>query len=849
MTATDGQLLERFRRHHDEAAFAELVGRHGPMVLGVCRRLLQDRHAAEDAYQATFLVLVRNAASIRRPDALGSWLYGVAYRIAVKLQRSAARARVKPVAELPEVAQPQGDPVTLVVWRELQPLLDEELQQLPEKYRAPLVLCELEGKSNAAAALELGWPASSLARRLARARELLHGRLTRRGVALSSGLLFPLLGEQARASLPSTLVGPTVRAAALLSLGQSAALEGVSPSAAALAAEVARAMLMTRVKVAAGLLLVVGLLGTAVGLGMQAVGGPKPAPPAALPPPPADGPAPAAAEGPPPAQPDPVEELRQALDARLPDQPTQEQKQFRKANLEKLVQKLHQIGQLRQALALQEWKDQDRDLGPTIDGPVRKELADRLARAVRAEFAQGDRLKRLAAIALIGDMGITVRDVDSDSTIASRFTPDLAEQMKDRDPAISAAAARVMGEILPDPKIAVPALADLEKTGGAVQRRAAAEGLASLIRNGTNLLRGRSPSGVEVTREGMAQLGRLVVPAAGHGVAAADAEVRRLSLDTLRATASTSSDMVIDPRDPTVLPPLGNKLSREEQDQIAVYLEQLREERKVLSPLLGALGEQGTAVDRALQDPDPAIRVAACRTVEALGKTRLRLHWRDARMAPIIKKQAQYQPFEDALRPGLRAAVPELAKLSAAGDTRQRLSALYALETLETEAAPAVEALVKAAGDENSFIRWAAARALGKMGPLRAEQAVPALSKLLEDQNKDVRVTAAAALERYGPAAKSAAEALGRAISHKDVRTRQWAIQALAALGSEGRPAVPALLAALSDPEAMVRAAVVRALGRIAPAIPAVRDGFRKALNDPDSEVRQAASDALLLGK
>src|SRR5262249_14554630 len=146
---TDGQLLERFLSRHEEAAFAALVRRHGPMVLGVCRRVLHHWHAAEDAFQATFLVLFRRARFLDLRGSIANWLYTAAYHVALKARADAAhrRLRERQVAEMPQAeAQPEE------VWRDLQPVLDEELNSLPEKYRAPIVLCYVEGKTNAKAA-------------------------------------------------------------------------------------------------------------------------------------------------------------------------------------------------------------------------------------------------------------------------------------------------------------------------------------------------------------------------------------------------------------------------------------------------------------------------------------------------------------------------------------------------------------------------------------------------------------------------------------------------------------------------------------------------------------------------
>src|SRR5262249_48128930 len=155
-----------------------LVRRHGPLVLGVCRRVLRDRHAAEDAFQATFLILLRRARSLDRRGSVASWLYTVAYHVALRARADAARRPppARPVPQPPEAG-----------WADLQPVLDEELGRLPDSYRAVVVLCYLEGKTNVEAARLLGWPVGTVKGRLARARDLLRARLTRRGITLSAG--------------------------------------------------------------------------------------------------------------------------------------------------------------------------------------------------------------------------------------------------------------------------------------------------------------------------------------------------------------------------------------------------------------------------------------------------------------------------------------------------------------------------------------------------------------------------------------------------------------------------------------------------------------------------------------
>jgi RNA polymerase sigma factor (sigma-70 family) len=249
---TDGQLLARFVAAHDESAFAALVARHGPMVLGVCRRVLRHEQDAEDAFQAAFLVLARKAGSVVKRESVGSWLYAVAYRAALEARSANARrqAHERQVKDLPH---PLIAPVEPQDWR---PLLDHELQRLPEKYRVPVVLCDLEGLPRREAAHRLGLAEGTLSSRLATARQLLARRLTRYGVSLSGGALATALAEGASAALPPTLVAVTSKAALLVAAGQ---LATVATPAAALTRGVLKVMFLAKLKVVVVLALVAGL--------------------------------------------------------------------------------------------------------------------------------------------------------------------------------------------------------------------------------------------------------------------------------------------------------------------------------------------------------------------------------------------------------------------------------------------------------------------------------------------------------------------------------------------------------------------------------------------------------------
>ncbi|HLN28226.1 MAG TPA: sigma-70 family RNA polymerase sigma factor [Gemmataceae bacterium] len=259
---SDLDLLERFTHEHEELVFETLLRRHGPLVLNVCRRVLQHDQDAEDVFQATFLVLARNARSIRKGASLGSWLYGVAYRLALKAKATAARRRAHE-RRLTQMAPTSSETIRQDI--ELGPLLDEELHRLPEQYRAPLILCYLEGKTNVEAAGVLGWAPGSMSKRLLRGRELLRDRLLHRGIALSSAALVTLLESNAQAAVPPVLLESSLRAAILVATGKTAA-GVVSTQVLQLAEGVLHTMFSTKLKVFAALVLSACLLAASSGL-------------------------------------------------------------------------------------------------------------------------------------------------------------------------------------------------------------------------------------------------------------------------------------------------------------------------------------------------------------------------------------------------------------------------------------------------------------------------------------------------------------------------------------------------------------------------------------------------------
>jgi RNA polymerase sigma factor (sigma-70 family) len=272
---SDEQLLDRFVEQREDAVFEAIVRRHGPMVWGVCRRVLWDRHDAEDAFQATFIVLARKAASVKIREKLGHWLYGVAYQTAMKAKSMRAKRRMREVlvTEVPEPIVVSGD-----LRDAFAESLDWELSRLPDKYRIPIVLCGLEGRTLREAAERLGWPIGTVSSRLSRARSMLAERLTRRGLLLSGGSLAVLLAQEsasASAGMPTKLIVSTARAASQIAAWGAVPAGVVSAEVAAMTHGVLKMMLLSKIKIATAMLMIISALavgGTGLAYQSQANG-------------------------------------------------------------------------------------------------------------------------------------------------------------------------------------------------------------------------------------------------------------------------------------------------------------------------------------------------------------------------------------------------------------------------------------------------------------------------------------------------------------------------------------------------------------------------------------------------
>jgi RNA polymerase sigma factor (sigma-70 family) len=441
---SDGQLLERFVALRDEAAFEALLCRHAPMVLGVCRRLLSHGHDAEDAFQATFLVLAHRARSIARRESVGSWLYGVAYRTALKARtETARRPRRAPLVDFPATSA-VGD----LAWQELCEALDEEVNRLAPRHRAPVVLCYFENKTYAEAARELGLAAGTVASRLARARALLRRRLLRRGLTLSAGLLGTLLAQNALgAVVHTTLVRTTLQR---VGSGVGAL---VSAPVTALTNGVLKTMLLTKLKIATALVVAAAVAGGGATLFVRA--------------------APAA-----------VEDRAVADGDKKPDAAAQIQ-----ALRKELDQARQEIAQLKRALGQAQedrrprpllyrgkpagfWVEQLNDGDPSYRLEAVRVLGIAAARdpklikpLLRMLHDEEDRV-RVAATHSLGQAGTAA-------------LPALTARLKEQEPVRSLAAV-ALGDIGPEAECAVPALVDVLRAQDTRAREAAADALGKI---------------------------------------------------------------------------------------------------------------------------------------------------------------------------------------------------------------------------------------------------------------------------------------------------------------------------------------------------------------------------------
>jgi HEAT repeat protein len=600
---------------------------------------------------------------------------------------------------------------------------------------------------------------------------------------------------------------------------------------------------------------------------------------------------------------DAVEELRLALKANAGTSKAGEE--YRRAALDKRIAALQSPGDMAQALLLTEWRDasviSDERAAAIVDLQARKELANKFKAAVQAILTKNETspratVARAAAAGLVGDTAALARDRGTQPEMLQAALADLAMDLikatKDPDLRVREQAVRSLGKVQADPTKVVPTLEGLLSNQPDNIRRAVAEALANLVRILPQLERKPRTTldkpGPVVSQEDIIQMTQSVVPAAGKGLADPNADVRRLSADALWQAALVLSDKIPDPRE-REYPPPGRPLTEEEGKNIGFERENVVRMRKQLMPLMKALTDQAAALSSATSDKDATVRVLALHAIEEMGNARMRLlrlgasvpetrpldggekkenekkegekkegtgasRGSDAsvRLAALENSSTRstfgFAAEEDPLQAGLRSTVRALAQALEDPKVEVRLAAVDALETLRDDAAPASARLAWALTDPDRFVRWSAARTLGRMSPSKVNTAevVKYLAGMLSDPDLDLRLIAAESLERYGPAAKAAVPALARVTIKGDAEIRRAAIHALVGIGTDAESAVPNIGMALENPDVRVRRAAAEALDRFGPLAKPVEKALRQALNDPDADVRRLSEDALL---
>ncbi len=554
---------------------------------------------------------------------------------------------------------------------------------------------------------------------------------------------------------------------------------------------------------------------------------------------------------------DPVEELRQVLKLPVGD-PTRNPAglEFRRQSVSERIKQLKTVSDLRRALQLTggTWRaDDEGELAiRNVDLPLRASVAERFRQSLREAMKSGGVAGQLAATELLEAVGATLQDSgDNKGGVTRPLASDVAALLKVNDPRVRATAARALGRINPDPASAAPALGGLLQSEQDVMvRRSAAAGLASLMqttielrKNGTtgNFYLFAKPE--EVVAAGVAALDA-AAPATGDE----DPEVRRFAIDAIELTAAALAELILatgDQKTAADMPPVGRAWTPDERKFVEEERQKVVNERNDVMPLANALLAQRRAINRALSDTDPAVRLIAARALEEVAHAHDKLQSREE---SIPHQNGSRPKIEQPLVKLILANLPAIEPLMDDPDPQIRLTLMNVLFMLGVEAKAAAPILVKALADPSLFVRWSAARVLGRTGPVATDESVPAIAALLRDPDLNVRQAAATTLERYGPAAKAALPQLINAVSTGDAEVRIGAILALAAMGSTARPAVPALIGALSYADDRVQRAAAETLGRgnFGDAARAAIPALRRAMEDEDPEVRKAASEALL---
>ncbi len=577
-----------------------------------------------------------------------------------------------------------------------------------------------------------------------------------------------------------------------------------------------------------------------------------------------------------PFPPDPIAQLREALKEPIPPDASDDKAvlkaalQKRKASLDERIASLHNLGEMSRALLLLEWHLDDPDeLVRQNEQDVWNALADRFTNSVRATLKSKDEAQEIAAANLLAETAVAARAFPSQTLLARRklaaFAPELVtiiESPDRRSPETRVAAVRALSRINPIAdsrktlETSVRGLGYVLKNGDVTERRAAARALGELVRVLTT-------STERASQESIPAIAVATIPVVVRGLGDADADVRRLSVEAIDLPVVAIADRT-----------LGEDV-RPEMVQLA----------QVLRDAASSGSDKGARLGQTVNDADPAVRLAARHALEDIGYFR-------QRMLPGVKRpylppdlgspdKVHHTPYEspftvrsseprkparkpeavhdvlaqdnqkptDLLLEGLKRTILDLAAGLADPNPRSRLAAVEALEMLGDEARPVAPAIVRSLEDPDKFVRWAAARTLGRIGekaPAGGDSAIAALSRLLFDADLSLQLAAATALGHYGPSARGAVEALGRRSLDGDAEIRIGAMHALESIGTDSAPALPQIATNLCADIPMVRRTAADVLGRFGSLAQASIPALRQALTDPDGDVRRAASDALL---
>jgi HEAT repeat protein len=516
----------------------------------------------------------------------------------------------------------------------------------------------------------------------------------------------------------------------------------------------------------------------------------------------------AAAQGP---EADPVEALRKVLGQ--PEDPwaflfAREDQQ---ATLNQRLQALQSVSQLRRALLLKDWGDRPQET------EARRRVAGRLAADLHASLRQGEPLRRLAAITLIGEIGTSIGG-DGPGGFTRQFGPDLARLALAGDCDQRRAIARALGAINADPAVAAPAFAALLQADAVAVRRAAAEGLGTWVQTLDGITPGPSAKKdmpVAATYRELLRVVQAILPVADQALADPDAEVRRLALRAIQLGLAALG-----------APPRSNREDLGQKREIPTPVE-VRACKDLLA------GQEGVVL-QALNDPRAEVRLQA---VQTLGE--------------MAQGQADFLQGEDPRnRELLVASLEGLAGRVHDPEVPVRLAALALLnfKPLANEVAPVVPLLVEAFKDCNVFVRWSAVEVLARGKPVRADLVVPALANLLAcpDEDAGVRLAVIRTLGAYGRDAAPAVPALANDLGRGEEIEGLAVLAVLRGLGRLAEPAIPALARVLNYPKQSIRLRAAELLGTFGPAARAAEGALRKALDDSDAEVRRAAGEALL---